>query len=388
MKAEVRTRGQPLLVFAIILGGWLVGRVLLWAPPFPILPNPPMIASGGEHALRAIAGQATPRGLASARANRERSYAVPRNFEGPSIASAPPALASRTGNSVGTASARFLPLVTPTRRAAGHQMLLAAAFANGSSLAGFDQLGEAVQLALVRNSPAVADRLLLGTAGEPREGSARRLSGDAWLYWREGSADAATPGVSSYGRSQAGAVMRYRLLSRSSLVPAAYARVTRTLEGARQEEVAGGITIRPLAQVPVSVAAEVRVTDTAAGREVRPGVFAVTQLPPLSLPLALRGEAYLQAGYVGGRFSTAFVDGQARIDRRLARMGEDEEIRVGLAVWGGAQERAARLDVGPTAALGFKLGVARARIAADYRLRVAGGARPASGPAVTFSAGF
>ena len=56
--------------------------------------------------------------------------------------------------------------------------------------------------------------------------------------------------------------------------------------------------------------------------------------------------------------------------------------------WGGAQKQAARLDIGPTASVAFRLGEARARIAVDYRLRVAGHAAPASGPAVTFSAGF
>ena len=102
----------------------------------------------------------------------------------------------------------------------------------------------------------------------------------------------------------------------------------------------------------------------------------------------LRGEAYVQAGYVGGRFETAFVDGQARIDRRLMRLGDDEEVRAGVGAWGGAQKGAARLDVGPTASVAFRLGDAPSRIAVDYRLRVAGDAAPASGPAVTFSAGF
>src|SRR5690606_35509676 len=124
---------------------------------------------------------------------------------------------------------------------------------------------------------------------------------------------------STYGRSQAGAVMRYRLLPGHSLVPAAYARVTRTLEGPRQDEAAAGLSLRPLPGLPVEVAAEARVTETADGRELRPAAYAVTQLPPVALPQGLRGEAYLQAGYVGGHFETAFVDGQARIDRRITR---------------------------------------------------------------------
>ena len=40
-------------------------------------------------------------------------------------------------------------------------------------------------------------------------------------------------------------------------------------------------------------------------------------------------------------------------------------------------------DVGPTAAVTFRLGDARGRVAADYRFRVAGDAEPSSGPALT-----
>jgi hypothetical protein len=148
------------------------------------------------------------------------------------------------------------------------------------------------------------------------------------------------------------------------------------------------LAARPLAGVPLSVAAEVRVFDGPAGREVRPAAFAVTELPAARLPLGLRAEAYAQAGYVGGRFATAFVDGQARVDRRVARLGQAAEMRVGGGVWGGAQKGAARLDVGPSATASFRLGEAQSHVALDYRVRVAGAAEPGSGPALTISAGF
>jgi hypothetical protein len=129
------------------------------------------------------------------------------------------------------------------------------------------------------------------------------------------------------------------------------------------------------------------VTETAGGSELRPALMAATELAPLGLPGGLRADAYLQAGYVAGRFATAFVDGQGRVERPVARIG-DAELAVGAGIWGGAQKGAARLDIGPTAALAFRLGEARGRVAADYRFRLAGGAEPSSGPAVTLSAGF
>jgi hypothetical protein len=391
-------RGQPLLVLAVILGAWLVGRVLLWTPPFPIRTLPPTAIAHRGHADEFASLHAASAGEQAAARSTENDWRAP----GPSPAPAPetkpwPRLAQPISappyldwRSVG-ATRPGVTMEPTARRAAGHQMLLAAAFANPRLPAEFGGTsGGAGRHSTYVAGPsrlAPVDRPLLG-AGAASEARERRFSGDAWVLWREGSATAAAPGISAYGRSQAGAVLRYSLLPNHLLLPALYARVTRTIEGPRQAEVAVGLSLRPLAGVPVSVAAEARVTETASGREVRPAAFAVTQLPPLALPLGLRGEAYLQGGYVGGRFETPFVDGQARTDRRVVRLGEGQEVRAGLAAWGGAQKGAARLDVGPSASVAFKLGGASSRIALDYRLRVAGDAAPSSGPAVTFSAGF
>jgi hypothetical protein len=217
--------------------------------------------------------------------------------------------------------------------------------------------------------------------------SAGRWSADAWLHVRRGSGAPAAAIRPSYGRSQAGAVLRYRLAPSSAHRPLAYARLSRALAGEVETELAAGVLGRPLAGVPVSVAAEVRVTDRATGREVRPAGYAVTELPPLPLPFGLRGEIYAQAGYVGGRFATAFVDGQARVDGALARLGFGT-LRAGAGAWGGAQKGAARLDVGPSAAMALAIGKTQSRLVLDYRFRVAGDAAPASGPTLTISAGF
>ncbi|MEO6041100.1 MAG: hypothetical protein ABIP41_04300, partial [Croceibacterium sp.] len=74
-------------------------------------------------------------------------------------------------------------------------------------------------------------------------------------------------------------------------------------------------------------------------------------------------------------------------ERTIVRRG-DSAASAGVGVWGGAQKGATRVDIGPTADVTFRLGDTRGRVAADYRFRVAGDAAPASGPAVTLSAGF
>jgi hypothetical protein len=214
-----------------------------------------------------------------------------------------------------------------------------------------------------------------------------RWSGDGWLLLRQDGSGPLTAAQPSYGRSQVGAVMRYRLSDASPYRPQAYVRATSAVAGPREQELAAGLSARPLPRVPLRVAAEARVTRTSAGSEVRPAVYWVSELPPAELPLGVRAEAYLQAGYVGGRFATGFVDGQARAERQIGAMGENE-LRAGAGIWGGAQKGAARLDVGPTATVSFRVGEARGRASADYRFRVAGDAQPASGPALTLSAGF
>jgi len=272
----------------------------------------------------------------------------------------------------------------PDSPTVGHELHLAAAFAK-LELPGRpeDHLTSTGAATL----PPAGQKVLLGTTVSRVQGI-RRWSGDGWLYFRRDRVGPLATGEPFYGRSQAGAVLRYSLAPSSRHRPVGYLRVTQALAGPAEDELAAGLAARPFGGLPVSVAAELRVTAEKEGREMRPAVFAVTELPPIGLPFGWLGEAYAQAGYVGGRFATAFVDGQARVDARLANLGRGAQLRVGGGIWGGAQKHAARLDIGPGATVAFRLGEAQARLALDYRVRVAGDAEPRSGPALTFSAGF
>lgn len=214
-----------------------------------------------------------------------------------------------------------------------------------------------------------------------------RWSADAWVFWRRGSDAPVTPGSQGYGRSQAGAVIRLAMVPASVLRPQAHLRASAALEGPREREVAAGISARPVPPLPARVAAEARVTETDFGTEVRPAVYAVTQIPPFDLPAGLTGETYVQGGYVGGTYDTAFIDGQLGIVREFSQ-SHTSRFRLGAGIWGGAQRGASRLDIGPSAQFAFRIGGANARLSADYRFRIAGDARPASGPALTLSAGF
>ena len=239
-------------------------------------------------------------------------------------------------------------------------------------------------------------------APTPRQGSgpvpAPRWSGDAWLLLRRNPERAIVPGRTpgTYGASQAGAVIRFRLDTTSALQPTAYLRGSLALGSVREHEAALGLSARPLAQVPVVAMAEARAIRS--GREVtrvRPAVALVTELTPQKLPLGFTGEVYAQGGWIGGRLPGLFIDGLARAERPIAKFGDDLEFRAGAGAWGASQRATrqqlpvARVDIGPVASLGFRLtDTARARLEADWRFRVAGSARPGSGPALTLSAGF
>lgn len=236
------------------------------------------------------------------------------------------------------------------------------------------------------STPGTPASTALSPAARPR-----RWSADAWAMLRRDSDDApASAGAlpASYGASQSGAVLRYRLWLADPHRTSVYMRTTTTLGTVRQTDAALGVSGRPVPSIPIVAAGEVRLTEGYGPRLVRPVAMAVTELPPFALPAGFRGEAYLQAGYVGGKWATPFADGQMRAEYGLWSKG-NYAARIGGGTWGGAQKGAARLDVGPAASVALPLGRGVfGRVSADWRFRVAGDAHPGSGPAVTLSAGF
>lgn len=268
---------------------------------------------------------------------------------------------------------------TPVGTAAGHHMLWMAALANMPLPAGLAARRDAAPLPVP-----------FYPADRTQHRADKRWSADGWLLLRQGGAAALANGIAAptYGASQMGAVVRYRLAPRSAHRPQAYLRVAAAIGGGPDKEVAVGISARPLPSLPVRAAVELRASDQPTGQHVRPAAMVVTEIMPIDLPHGTRAEFYGQAGYVGGRSATGFADGQARIDTHVADLGQ-AELRAGAGAWAGARKGAARVDLGPTATLGVPIGTrGSARLGLDWRMRVAGNAEPGSGPALTLSAGF
>lgn len=182
------------------------------------------------------------------------------------------------------------------------------------------------------------------------------------------------------GGSQAGARFLYRINHDAARPLALSARAYVPSRRTAGAEAALGVDWRPSARFPVHLLLERRQRLGSEGRSA----FAGTLYGGGSVALRAgwRLDGYAQAGLVGTRSRDAFVDGSARLSRRIG------PIEAGGALWGAAQPGAARLDAGPHLTLPIRAQGTAIRLSAEYRFRVAGEARPSSGPALTLGVDF
>lgn len=381
------SRGGPLVMLVLLLTAWTGARALWWENPF----------GGIDTALSiSVASASLPPSAAS----------------GPGISGA----AVRTLHDGGRAQTHGADIDSPTIPAKAFGVRAATGLARGGWRAPIDPQFAAAHQLLWRaglREPLLRPGSARGSAAQPfgaseappylaapapanqtSVDSAQRWSLDAWAFWRQGSDSAPTSQgrVPIYGASQLGAVLQYRLAAQTKRDPRLYARAYRALVPRGESELALGASARPVAKVPVRIAAEARFTDAAFTNEVRPSAYIVTEIAPIRLPYGARLEVYGQAGWVGGASATAFADGQASLSREVEAVAAvtDNALRLslGAAAWGGAQDDAQRIDVGPTLRLDLTVGKVPARLSLDWRERVGGAAGPDSGLAATLSTRF
>jgi hypothetical protein len=208
----------------------------------------------------------------------------------------------------------------------------------------------------------------------------RRWSLSAWSFVRRGGSTALAAG-GLLGGSQAGARLTYRLDRDSDRPLALSFRLSAALRRAPAAEAALGLDWQPDRRLPVHLLAERRQALSREGRSA----FAVAVHGGVSdAPLGpFRIDAYGQAGLVGARSRDAFGDGSLRVSLPVGG-----RVRLGAGAWAAAQPGLSRLDLGPQAALRLPVAGRAFTVAADWRLRVAGNARPGSGPTLTLSTDF
>jgi len=368
-------RGGPLVMLLLVLTVWTGARALWWENPFAVIGaalGQPIAAAPLIAAPTATLAFAPAGGVQPAFGLRVRPVAV---FG-----------LGNAGLPVEGLPARMDPQI-----AAARPFLLLAALRQPAVQA----LEQVEPAGLAWDFPLRDAVPFVPTA--PRVGAGAgngRWSFDSWAFWRQGSGAApiSQGRVPIYGASQVGAVLHYRLTPDTRRDLRLYARAYRALVRRGEQELAAGVSARPVGRVPVRVAAEARYTDAAFTNEVRPSVYAVTEFAPVGLPIGMQLDAYGQAGWVGGASATAFADGQVSVthDVRAVAAASDAALRlsVGAGAWGGAQDDAQRFDIGPTLRLDLTVGEVPARLSLDWRERIGGQAGPDSGLAATLSTRF
>lgn len=179
------------------------------------------------------------------------------------------------------------------------------------------------------------------------------------------------------GGSQAGARLTYAI----NRFIAASLRTSSPIGGSRGAEVAGGIRLTPFRSIPFAITAERRqsISPHGGGRSAF-ALFAEGSLYRQRMPLGFRLDAYAQGGVVGFNSRDLFVDGAMAFTRPVYG-----RFSAGFGVWGGAQPGLYRIDAGPRISVRLRDNI---YAHADWRQRLAGDARPASGPALTLAADF
>lgn len=207
-----------------------------------------------------------------------------------------------------------------------------------------------------------------------------RLQLTAWALLRPQSGDVAPSrslaSQGSLGASQAGARLTYNFTRQ---IAAAF-RMTNDV-GRRGGEIAAGLRVQPLAAIPLWIDAErrQRIGQYGGGRSAF-ALFFEAGLWDRRMPLRLLLNTYLQGGVVGARSRDRFVDGELTLTRPVYR-----QFSAGLGIWGGAQRGVYRVDAGPRVTMRVRNNL---RVHFDWRQRLAGNARPGSGPAVTLAGDF
>ena len=206
-----------------------------------------------------------------------------------------------------------------------------------------------------------------------------RVQGSAWALVRNQQVGTAGPSslasTGNLGGSQAGARLTYALTRQI----AASLRTSSDM-GRRGFEVAAGVRVQPLVNVPVWLTAERRQRMGQFGGRNAFAIFAEGGLYQRPLPWQFSLDAYLQGGIVGIRSRDLFVDGAFAITRPVHK-----NFSAGFGVWGGAQPGLYRIDAGPRITMQVRKNV---RVHLDWRQRLAGNALPGSGPAITLGADF
>jgi hypothetical protein len=210
-------------------------------------------------------------------------------------------------------------------------------------------------------------------------------TGSFWVMSR-GQAGTASADASQLANSQIGIRTLIPILGDNrKLAISANLRISAPLNSQGQELGVGVLLSSHLGGQPVGLIVERR---QSLDHSERPSVAVVATTGISDVPLGKHFgiDGYVQAGGVKGRTTIGFIGGQASLERKWRTNKVD--VGTGVGLWGDVQGRTRRLDVGPQISLFNRHGSIPMRLSAQWRFRIAGDAKPDSGPAIVVAADF
>lgn len=367
---EKLSAGAPLRALGILVGVWIAGRIL-WTSVVPDLFHEPEVAVVAKSEINDLC--AAPKTLLTV---TESPVSIPKSAN------------------FGT---KIRPSTLNQRAAEQREIVEAQRFEAGYP----DQVmaSEIPDKKLVEtNIMSSAKKLLASPTTQASipiyQKSNSRWTGYFWLHARQNSLPGSVgervslPNIANrqYGGSQAGAIFAYRILGGLERRASLYGRISTALSPLEQEEIAVGVSVKPIANLPVAIHAEHR-RPIASKISAATAIYLVGGFTSDQLIDGVTLESYVQTGIVRGATDSYFYDASATLKKPSLNIG-DSRLSAGVGVWAGGQDRVSRLDVGPRLSWNIPVQGTDPQISLDWRFRIDGKAEPSSGLAVTISTAF
>lgn len=213
------------------------------------------------------------------------------------------------------------------------------------------------------------------------------IMASAWIFGQVDAAGRTLAPAGQLGGSQAGARVRMGLVDVGpALSLGGSFRFSSALSAPLAQEAAIGLSLRHSGPLTGELIVERRISLSRGARNAA-AIVGVVGVDPVDLLEEISFAGYAQAGVVGLRAFDGFADGAARLERQVGQVAGAD---VALTMNGrfAVQPGLSRIDIAPGVALPFRLSAGNARLSLEWRKRVSGNARPASGPAITLGADF
>jgi hypothetical protein len=214
-----------------------------------------------------------------------------------------------------------------------------------------------------------------------------RIGGSFWTLWRDGSSTSAVAENGQVGGSQTGIRLRLPVarLNQHTRVNMS-ARLSSPLSQSDSLEGSIGASLTLGSSIPIELIGERRFSVDKQSM-ARWSLTAASGVNEFKVGQKMQLDGYIQAGIVFANTKQGFVGGNAVLSQPVFHR-DREKYRIGIGIWGDAQKGASRVDIGPDLTIKTAVAGTPLRLSGQWRFRLIGNARPASGPAIVLGGDF